>query len=226
MEHTRFDAVTRRLGTRLPRRGLLGLLAALTVAGVTGVPEEGAAKHKHRKKCPTGQKKCSPGKGQPCVGCCSDTDCGGNACVDGTCADCPRGQRVCRGGCIAADGCCADAECIGGRVCAEGRCDCRASERLCQGTCIPRDACCGNVCPPPTTCTPSNCGGCCDGITCRPGNTPTFCGLAGVTCTPCQDGETCRAGACVCATECCRDADCTESDACRCLSNGTCSCPL
>lgn len=231
MEHTRFDAIAKQLGTRLPRRGLLGLVAALTAAGVVGPPEESAAKHKHRKKCPTGQQRCRPGKGQPCVGCCSDTDCGGNACVDGTCTACPRGQRSCRGGCIALDACCVDADCTGNRVCTGGTCDCAPSDRLCEGVCINRRDCCGTDCPPnnggggggggtPQTCTPANCNGCCDGTTCREGVTDNNCGRGGGACVACAAGTSCAAGICTgtgsCSPEscdgCCNRGSCHEGD--------------
>ena len=251
MENSRFDELSRQLARRLPRRGVLGLAATLTVAGVLGASEEGDARRKQRrKKCPTGQRRCGHGSRQRCVGCCSDADCGGNACTGGECASCPNGQRSCRGGCIAVTACCADADCSGGRVCVDGTCDCRASERLCEGTCIPRDACCGADCPS-TTCNSTNCNGCCDGNTCRQGDSQNFCGRGGVACTPCGSGAACDAGVCVCSggrvscadgsciscrsgetcgagntcecpTACCGDEDCTAGDAGLCQPDGTC----
>ena len=229
LEHTRFDAITRKLGTRLPRRGVLRLVAALTAAGVVGSPEEGAAKAKHRKKCPTGQRRCGGGKHQPCVGCCTDADCGGNACTGGVCADCPKGQRSCRGGCIAVDACCVDADCTGNRVCTEGTCDCAPSDRLCQGVCINRRDCCGTDCPPtnggggggtPQTCTAATCNGCCDGTQCREGVTDNNCGRGGGACVACAAGTSCDAGVCTgagsCSPEscdgCCNRGSCHEGD--------------
>ncbi|MFZ5443160.1 MAG: hypothetical protein ACOZQL_24340 [Myxococcota bacterium] len=50
----------------------------------------------------------------------------------------------------------------------------------------------------PSTCSPSNCLGCCDanGI-CNPGSTASACGFGGATCSACTAGLICSAGACI-----------------------------
>jgi hypothetical protein len=164
-----------------------------------------------------GQRRCRDRK---CHGCCADADCGGNVCESGTCSDCPRGQRLCRGGCIAEETCCTDDECSSGRVCIAGTCGCGPDRQLCEGVCIPADACCGTECPV-ESCTPANCSGCCDGNTCRNGDSANFCGRSGVACVQCDAGEACDAGVCVggggtCSPTncngCCDGTTCSEGD--------------
>lgn len=224
MEPTRFDAFARDLGTARStrRRALFGALGGvLAGAGLAASGEAGSRSHRRRqrkkRKCLFGQRRC---KDRRCHGCCSDSDCGGNVCESGTCSACPRGQRPCRGGCIPADACCADSECTGDRVCVNGACACGPNQRVCDGVCISNDACCGTDCPV-KTCGPENCGGCCDGTTCRDGDSLNFCGRDGFICQSCGFRETCDGSGCVCEKECCRDLDCIGTNV-RCNQQGIC----
>lgn len=241
MDPIRFDALARALSQvarptvsrRLALPALAGLLASTAADSHEGVaskrrPKRVRNRAKRRKKarqdevlCPTGQLLCN---GQ-CAGCCSDADCGGNACNDGRCQDCPRGQRLCRGGCLAESSCCNDGECTGGQSCIAGACACRANERLCEGACIPNTECCGTDCPPAPTCSPENCNGCCDGATCRQGDSQNFCGRNGEPCQSCALLETCDAGQCLCERECCGDAGCNAGFNGLCRPEGTCAYP-
>src|SRR5262245_49514671 len=87
-------------------------------------------------------------------------------------------------------------------------------------------------CPPPATCDPTLCAGCCDsaGI-CRSGLALTQCGAKGERCAVCKSGESCQSGACVqtrfepdggqCSgVQCMRGTTCDPSDGvCRCGGN-------
>jgi hypothetical protein len=203
MDPIRFDAITRTLSDlsdHLPTRRTLmralgaGLLGGGIGSGLDAEAKKGRKRRRKKKKkiCLFGQRRC---RDKRCHGCCADADCGGNVCDSGTCSDCPRNQRLCRGGCIPEDACCADADCTGGRICLDGTCACGPDRRLCEGACIAADACCGTDCPV-ETCTPENCNGCCGGDTCRNGDSANFCGRNGVACDQCASGETCDAGVC------------------------------
>ena len=64
-----------------------------------------------------------------------------------------------------------------------------------NGAWVPRPNIClasgplGN--PPPQSCDPSNCNGCCDGVVCQMGMTNTACGSAGLPCAVCSGGDNC-----------------------------------
>jgi hypothetical protein len=240
MDPTQFDALTRALSgltEHLPTRRRLVQTLGLSLLGLrAGMTPEAEAKNGRRKrrqkkkrKCLFGQRRC---RDRRCHGCCSDADCGGNVCDLGTCSDCPRNQRLCRGGCIAEDACCGDGECGGGRVCIDGVCACGPDRQLCEGVCIANDACCGTDCPI-ETCTPETCNGCCDGDACREGDGQNFCGRGGVACASCGRGQVCDAGECVCPsgqrqcgdrcipeTDCCTDGDCEPCETC---AGGACT---
>lgn len=241
MDPTRFDALIRTLSQvvqRPPSRRAVLAAASGLLAGILAGPADTDAKRKRRqrrrrnrkqkrqKRCPTGQVRCETG----CAGCCTDTDCGGNACVEGRCAECPAGQRRCRGGCIAGAACCSDDECTGGQVCIDAGCTCRAHERLCQGGCIPKDECCGTDCPPappPSTCSAETCGGCCEGSVCKNGDSQNFCGRDGVECDRCDTGEVCDAGQCRCphGSVPCADGSCIACAPGFVCEDGQCVCP-
>lgn len=222
MDPMRFDDLARGLSAASTRRrALLGALGgALLGTGLVTTEEAAAASHRRRRKrrkCLFGQRRCKDGR---CHGCCKDSDCGGNVCESGTCSACPRGQRPCRGGCIPQAACCADSECTGGRVCVDGTCTCGPNQRECNGVCIGNDACCGSDCPV-KTCGPENCAGCCDGTTCRDGDSLNFCGRGGFLCEACEFLETCAGFGCICEKACCRDSDCPGPNV-RCNRQGTC----
>ncbi len=183
-------------------------------SGLDATAKKGRKRRRKKKKkiCLFGQRRC---RDKRCHGCCADADCGGNVCDSGTCSDCPRNERICRGGCIPEDACCADADCAGGRVCVDGTCECGPDRRLCEGVCIAADACCGTDCPV-DTCTPDTCNGCCDGNTCREGEGQNFCGRNGVACAQCGRDGFCNAGACECqsGTKVCPNGDCIPQDGC------------
>jgi hypothetical protein len=221
MEPTRCDDLARGLcaATSTRRRAVLGDLGgALPGTGLVPFEEAGARPHRRRRKkrkCLFGQRTC---KDRRCHGCCDDGDCGGNVCEAGTCSACPRGQRPCRGGCIPQEACCADSECTGGRVCVDGACTCKPNQRECDGACIGADECCGSDCPV-KTCDAENCRGCCDGTTCRDGESLTFCGRDGSFCQACNFRETCAGLGCICEKQCCRDFDCLRTNV-RCNNQG------
>ena len=251
MDPTRFDEMARRItgGSSTRRRALLTALGGALLGAGIGLPDDLEAHAKQRRrhkkrKCLFGQRRC---RDRRCHGCCNDADCGGNVCETGTCSACPRGQRLCRGGCIPEASCCADSECTGGRVCVDGSCACGPNRRECNGVCIGSNECCGTDCPaitcgpnqrecdgfcigvdeccgtdcPVKTCGPENCNGCCDGTTCRDGDSLNFCGRNGFTCLACDFRESCIGSGCVCEKECCRNADCTGTNV-RCNRRGTC----
>jgi hypothetical protein len=67
---------------------------------------------------------------------------------------------------------------------------------------------CGSEAPS-STCTTSNCAGCCSNGQCLPGNTDQVCGVNGGGCAQCLSGISCQSGECKAAGACttgCRDA--------------------
>lgn len=224
MDPNLFDDLVRRVtndSNTTGRRAVLAALGGVVVSSglMTTVDAEGRRKRHRRekRKCLFGQRRC---RDRRCHGCCNDQDCGGNVCESGTCSACPQGQRPCRGGCISRDSCCADSECSGGRVCIAGACGCGPNRRECNGVCISSDACCGDDCPV-EVCNAENCQGCCDGTTCRDGDSLNFCGRDGDFCQACNFRETCTGAFCACERECCRDVDCIGQNV-RCNNQGNC----
>lgn len=118
MDADRFDTVARLIVSR--RSGLA--LATGLLLGVASAPEaRGKHKRKHRKRktCPSGQKRC----GTVCIpttGCCGDAECtNGRVCQGGTCG-CASGTTTCP------DRCCQAAPGFVARsvACGAGSCSC------------------------------------------------------------------------------------------------------
>lgn len=57
-------------------------------------------------------------------------------------------------------------------------------------------------------CNPANCGGCCQGNTCRVGTELAACGVSGGSCNVCSSSQACSAGACVCNPASCPSGCC------------------
>ncbi len=147
-----------------------------------------------------------------CNGCCKNNKCetgaassacgkGGAACAD--CASsgktCDSSTRTCKStgpscGPTTCAGCCKNKSCFAGNTasaCGKNATpcvDCTASGRVC-------DSSTGNCkTSGPTTCTPSNCTGCCNGTKCELGFSKTACGKGGQACKQCKAWEACLSG--------------------------------
>jgi hypothetical protein len=187
MDGPDFDSLVRRLFSNRTRRGLLGLLAALPLAGAT----EAARK---RRRQPIEAEACIP-SGRRCP------------------ARHPRkGRRP-----LSCKQCCQDFVVKHGRqkrcACAPNgvACGARGASACCSGNCV-SEVCQANT--PPLTCSAANCGGCCTGSTCRPGDILAACGAGGVTCAQCiGDPEdvvcTDLAGNHTCSRFCADDSECS-----------------
>ncbi len=119
-------------------------------------------------------------------GCCTDSECGDDFCIDRTCSPCPSGTEYCPedgGYCYSTmtGGCCTDSEC-GAEVCTDRHC------------CPPGD----NFCPDGDYCYSQRTGGCC---------TDDECG----DCQSCHDGVC--GGDCSQSEECCY-GECVPFDTC------------
>ena len=217
MDAHRFDAFTRALTERYPRRGLSRLVVPLLTLGpLARLGAEEAASKKRRKKRKKKHRK-STCKPQCTDRTCGSDGCGGSCgtcrtdevCSNGKCASsCPTGQKRCAGLCIPADQCCTNADCTGGTICQQGICGCPSDKpKLCNGVCQQ----------------------CCTAGDCRPDNT--------------NDGQACQDGQCVCTLagtrrcpsgtpmagfcgNCCSDGDCPGAMACQAIANNlpTCRC--
>jgi hypothetical protein len=206
VDRTRFDALTRLIGTGSTRRTVLGLATAL---GLSSLLAEAKKRRKKKKKCKSCAicQQCKQGK---CKGKADGSDCGGGATCQGGACTCPAGQKFCAGSCIPDSQCC-PSDCDDGNTCTTGICD--------QGTCIymplADNSACGDgtgrcrdgTCYPPPTCSPRY--GPCATVDdcCSAGSThvPTTCPSEGPeahTCRgrsdsgqPCHDGTHCWSGA-------------------------------
>jgi hypothetical protein len=194
MDADRFDALTRLLGERRPRRAALGALGAGIAgfaAAITG--DEAGAKGKGRKKCPGGKKKCR----KQCIPqdhCCTDADCGPNGrCDHGLCVAClPQGEsctddnQCCTGICDKYTNRCQQVRvsCEDGAPCPNGRC-CNVFgpqclyEKATQGACTPAGM-------PGASCGYILCGDKCSDLT---DGTYQFCGFEGSA--ACRNGKCC-----------------------------------
>jgi hypothetical protein len=96
---------------------------------------------------------------------------------------CKGGKKKCGKQCIAVTSCCAAADCGACESCQGGACvlACQAGQ-----------ACVGGQCQ----CTTTSCDGCCDGSTCRDGDTSDFCGSDGEICAVCPGNQACQNGTC------------------------------
>jgi hypothetical protein len=224
MDGTRFDALTRALGSGGSRRTVLkGLLGIAGIAAAGGLPGDAEAA---RRPTPTPRTRTYLGSQEPCDGgcCCppETTMCGAeccpngqaqccdNACCYGTCYGeelcCPHPHQYCT-----VDGCC-DGACVGqGQFCCQpeavcGDACCSGSDKCCASgetlQCIPADACCSDAgCAPPSTCDPEThqcvCTPTCDGLTCGDDG-------CGGTCA-CASGSTCDSNSATCVPNCTAD---------------------
>jgi|GEM_PF-1834739 hypothetical protein len=98
-------------------------------------------------------------------------------------------------------GCCYQGECVTGNsdfACGKGGYQCQqcGGDNICQsGACAAKEKV--------ETCDASNCNGCCDGNTCRPGLSNAQCGKSGQSCSDCsQANGICSAATQQCATDC------------------------
>jgi hypothetical protein len=117
------------------------------------------------------------------------TDCGDGSCVDGACKA-PCSPDTCTGCCAGPtiDDCIPVGNDQSVAQCGSGgeACDaCGAQDTCTQGSCVSTS--CSADCP----------NGCCDGVTCRDGDSVNECGTGGEACFACGPDQTCTDGACV-----------------------------
>jgi hypothetical protein len=179
MDVSRFDQSLNFLADAFGRRNALRSLggAAIALLGAFSLPDGGDAKKKKgnkKKKCKGGKKKC----GKQCIpstNCCTDADCDGGSCVDGTC-ECLGGSKPCDGVCIPEEHCCTESDCDDGNPCTRSICNgngtcshpkqpdltpCEEGKNCSGGicatypacldggtTCITHADCCSNFCVP------------------------------------------------------------------------------
>ena len=195
--------------------------------------------------CSGGSQTCGPGK---CAGCCKAGMCltgntnslcgkGGVTCLNCTASGktCDASKGSCKGGgptCSSSScstGCCKNNTCHPGNtvsVCGKGgkACqDCSAFGKKCDAT---TRTCQGGG---PTSCSPTNCNGCCKNNTCQVGNTNGVCGKGGAACVDCaSSGKTCdsSSGSCKGSTPTCGPSNCNgccKSNTCQAgNTNGVC----
>lgn len=239
MDSSRFDALTRRLAQRVPRRQVL---AGAMAAGARLVAPSRSAAVDDPHFCPGTTFVCYPSycgyfaDGSYC--CCSPTctalnpPCGliccqsRQSCVDGTCTCTgqvchgPGDQQACCAG--NAPTCCNGVCCLDTQVChlpsggGVGEClaACPAGTTTCGQRCCPSgEACIGGACA--VLCDPATHTVC--GDTCCATNT-TCCG-SGADATCCDTGTHCCTGVlgatcCAAGTRCCGDACCAAGQVC------------
>lgn len=158
-------------------------------------------------KCMSGSAKDGCGSnGIQCIQCASTQKCGSNKsceCDSSACAGCCDGtSQTCKSGndsmtCGKSGGACK--MCDAGQVCKDG------------------------ICTKGEKCSSSNCAtGCCDGDTCKTGDTPSFCGTGGGACKTCQSSFKCVSGVCndpaLCGPSNCSGGCCDQG---KCLSGSS-----
>jgi len=231
MDGSRFDALTRSVGSTGSRRRALGGLLVGPLGLLSIQADEAAAK---KKRCPP----CKKRKKGTCRGTLPDgTACPGGACQGGRCVatvdpllpppddDCPAGLAACGGECRLAEG----ATCTFHAECCSHHCVLDVCYPSCLGKSCSQEAdCCPGV---PCFVTAKRCGGCqgpggtCQshGACCYSQCNNGFCqSKAGERCATrydCDGFSACVGGTCTCPTECCSDSDCAIIEVCR---DGTC----
>ena len=151
MDARQLDDLARDIGSRLPRRSMLGALGGL--ATLLAAPQlQSDARKKKKKKCKGGKKKC----GKTCIPadqCCTSADCGARGnCVNGSCV-CPTGQKACNGGCIPQASCCQNTDCGLDQTCSNGTCTCPDNQTKCGAVCLEPGLCCADRdCPAEQRC--------------------------------------------------------------------------
>jgi hypothetical protein len=210
MDPAAFDALSRSLGGGASRRSLLARLAAglallvhLPLRGdVTARKKRRRKRKRKRNRCPARLVRCNGQCGLPNLasGCLfGNLECCSKRCFANVCVPCPGTP------------CDTDDDCCDGLPCADTNdpnagFTCGGCLHGPIGTCQSADDCCSAAC---------NNGFCLSrlGETCA----------TGFDCMGLPKGPvTCLGGTCVCARECCADADCPQPEQCR---NGTCTCP-
>jgi hypothetical protein len=155
MDESRFDQTLKAFAAASGRRTALRALggAAMALLAVIGLPDVGDArkkkvKNKKKKKCKGGTKKCGK-KCIPATDCCTDADCDGGTCVDGTC-QCLGGSKPCDGACIPEGGCCNASDCDDGNPCTQSVCNgngtCSFPNKPDLSYCGGNNYCSGGVC--------------------------------------------------------------------------------
>ena len=166
-----------------------------------------------RKVCGRNVTSCGPAE---CPGGCCSFEGGSPRCLAGTdssacgrtgssCLDCQAEgrscdpvQRTCSAGkCDASNcnGCCVGDQCLTGTEATA----CGTNGRACSSCAVMGQTCRstpggGGRCEGTPTCSPANCGGCCNGTTCVAGSDSSACGKQGGACTNCTStGRTCVA---------------------------------
>lgn len=161
------------------------------------------------------------GNGQQCLSqTCQQSQCDASSCPNGCCdasgnclpggseGACGNGGAACKmcdgndqcsaGLCKAPAKACDVTNCPNGCCDAEGNCITTPDATKCGGggdactACGSSQECKDGKC----TCTTASCSGCCDGDTCKTGNTKAECGKSGEACQACNDPQTCISGAC------------------------------
>lgn len=219
LDAERFDALTRAIESRAPRRAALAVLGGGlgTLLSRFGFDELAARKKrekKRKKKC-KGKKKC----GKKCIpkgNCCKSSDCGAD-------------EQCCRGACLSIDFCCADSDCFDIYTCEGGLCTCKAdpSDIPCNAAecCDPASEVCAFT--EATDIALCQSGGCPAGADVCTDETVFFCGAGDCVCTTSVEERTvCTdfAGVCMTCTSDAQCADALDQDAVCITINGTCTC--
>ena len=143
-----------------------------------------------------GNGNCSPSN---CNGCCRNGMCLQGAANDScgangqTCTTCV-GSQVCESGACTTGACQGCVDAIGGCQAGNTNTACGASGNACV-ECFDGQVCENGQCKN-TTCSASNCNGCCSNNECLPGDGLAACGAGGVACQACTGSSTCENGAC------------------------------
>jgi hypothetical protein len=210
MDESRFDQALRNIaGVSGRREAIRSLsLAGMSLLAAFDVPSGADAKKKGRrkKKCKGGTKRCGK-KCIPSANCCSSTDCGGGACVAGTC-QCLIDSRSCGGKCVPKEQCCEAGDCDDGNPCTTPVCNgngtCGHRNRpdfsYCGGN---NSLCSGGECAIPPICAFSGIvctrnSDCCSGMcTIFQGEITGYCQPVSTPGQPCRDANHCSTGKCV-----------------------------
>lgn len=198
------ESGTCRSGTELEACGVLGTACAACAADQScgegtcqgGAKSDAGTGGDGGTNPPADAGVCDP---STCTGCCDNGKCvGGNdssACGTGgnACTACPTGESCSAGACITGCNGCLDAA----GNCLAGTSDtaCGAAGSVCTA-CFSDQVCEAGACLS-TSCSASNCNGCCDGKTCVTQTGDAQCGAGGQACQSCQGGATCQMGQCV-----------------------------
>ncbi len=206
MDYSRFDRLTRLLGTANSRRDAMQVLAVAITAGLSPLlarhdaraGKKGKGKGKGKKKCDQGQTRCGKvcadlqSNDQHCSSCDNDCSARGLHCCSGTCVDTLTDHNNCNGcnGFCREDEFCSNAKCV--RHCPPGQTKC--GDR-CIDLTSDRDNCngCGQPCGEHELCQSSVCI-CPTSIKCPLPPAPD--GTVNHRCCPAAGGTCCTTGKC------------------------------